>query len=463
MRQIYYFILFVVFNVQYVNAQYVGPDPNFAQIIGVASNKIVFSKSGNIYAGNYSNNNITRYLPNGTIDSSFGNSGAISPSQSISFREENGTDLYLSSSNKVLKYNFNGTSNNSFGNNGECILNIPDNGLIVGLIVNNDKSMYVKTSSTSGYNLFKVLPSGVVDNVFGVKNFGTSNINLSKTNDNTLIVSHATANASEYKLIKYTPQGDLDTTFGNQGILILPYTVSVTNYRVGVIVNSLNEIITRQVGEIRKYNINGNLDNSFGNNGIFSISSITNITLSAEDTDFDVDKNNKILFFSFTYAGDHKQFIARINNNGTPDNTFNANGTQPYYLSPPDWTVNWSTLQYCKATDDEKYNCITNKRLGLASYQQNIIKFTSNFSASLSTTEVDRKNLEIYPNPVSDILNIKLNFNEKLQKINIYSMDGRLVFTGANEKSNIGFLSAGDYILEVKTNKNTYNKKLLKK
>lgn len=459
MKRIYCFIIAVVLTTQNFDAQYVGQDPDFTSLSNVG--QVVFSNTGNIYRGYlgiYSPNssmnyNITRYLPNGTVDPNFGNNGTISPSQNITFRAEVENNLYLSSGNKVLKFNFNGTPNSAFGNNGECILNIPDNGSIVNLVVSSDQSIYVKTSSTSGYNLFKVLPTGAVDAAFGVKNFGALNFNLSKINNNSLVISHTGSNTNEYKLIKYTPQGDLDTTFGNMGNLILPYVPNE------VLVDKQNKIITRQGGTLRKYNTDGILDTGFGNNGEFNLSSLT--TELVVISNMDIDKNNKIMLFG-NISSSKRFFIGRINTNGTPDTTFSGNATSAFYMSAPDMTLSWSTLTYCKSTDDDKYNCYTNQRMGLASYQQNVIKFTSNFPASLSTSEAEIKNVEIYSNPVSDVLNIRLGINEKLQKINIYSMDGRLVFTGTDEKTDIKFLSAGNYLLEVKTNKNTYNKKIIK-
>lgn len=150
MKRIYCFIIAVVLTTQNFDAQYVGQDPDFTSLSNVG--QVVFSNTGNIYRGYlgiYSPNssmnyNITRYLPNGTVDPNFGNNGTISPSQNITFRAEVENNLYLSSGNKVLKFNFNGTPNSAFGNNGECILNIPDNGSIVNLVVSSDQSIYVK-------------------------------------------------------------------------------------------------------------------------------------------------------------------------------------------------------------------------------------------------------------------------------------------------------------------------------
>lgn len=163
-----------------------------------------------------------------------------------------------------------------------------------------------------------------------MKNFGALNFNLSKINNNSLVISHTGSNTNEYKLIKYTPQGDLDTTFGNMGNLILPYVPNE------VLVDKQNKIITRQGGTLRKYNTDGILDTGFGNNGEFNLSSLT--TELVVISNMDIDKNNKIMLFG-NISSSKRFFIGRINTNGTPDTTFSGNATSAFYMSAPDMTL----------------------------------------------------------------------------------------------------------------------------
>lgn len=69
----------------------------------------------------------------------------------------------------------------------------------------------------------------------------------------------------------------------------------------------------------------------------------------------------------------------------------------------------------------------------------------------------------IYPNPVANEFNIRLNNGEKILKIIIYDANGRIISTHNNNTLiNIQNLSAGIYFLNVLTNLNSYNSKLIK-
>ncbi|PQJ80222.1 ELWxxDGT repeat protein [Polaribacter porphyrae] len=69
----------------------------------------------------------------------------------------------------------------------------------------------------------------------------------------------------------------------------------------------------------------------------------------------------------------------------------------------------------------------------------------------------------IYPNPTLDILNIKVD-NKQIQAISIFNLLGKEVLKLKNidKEINISQLSKGMYILQIKTDKNTFIKKIIK-
>lgn len=69
----------------------------------------------------------------------------------------------------------------------------------------------------------------------------------------------------------------------------------------------------------------------------------------------------------------------------------------------------------------------------------------------------------IYPNPVSDIINIDLNENLELQKANIYATSGQLLKTENSKKFKINDLATGTYFIEVITNKGKATKTIIVK
>ena len=86
---------------------------------------------------------------------------------------------------------------------------------------------------------------------------------------------------------------------------------------------------------------------------------------------------------------------------------------------------------------------------------------------NLGVTEiVNSKNLQVFPNPVKDILNIKMANNLKAESVELYDMTGRKVnATSAKsiEGVNVAGFSKGIYILKVKgSDGNMYIQKVLK-
>jgi len=68
--------------------------------------------------------------------------------------------------------------------------------------------------------------------------------------------------------------------------------------------------------------------------------------------------------------------------------------------------------------------------------------------SSLSTNDVTKKNISIYPNPTSDVVNIKAN--QSVVKVNVYNLAGQQVFSRANASQiNIQSLNKGVYLVEV--------------
>ncbi|WP_449399732.1 T9SS type A sorting domain-containing protein [Chryseobacterium wanjuense] len=85
----------------------------------------------------------------------------------------------------------------------------------------------------------------------------------------------------------------------------------------------------------------------------------------------------------------------------------------------------------------------------------------TSLSPVLATAEVKKLEFSIYPNPVTDILNIRTQ--EKVLSISVYDMAGKLVNVQFSDgQINVGMLPKGVYILTAKTDKAVYQQKLIK-
>ncbi|MGE8340584.1 MAG: T9SS type A sorting domain-containing protein [Flavobacterium sp.] len=82
-------------------------------------------------------------------------------------------------------------------------------------------------------------------------------------------------------------------------------------------------------------------------------------------------------------------------------------------------------------------------------------------SAVLSSDSFVMEHFSIYPNPVSEVVNIILKEDLKLEKVNIYNTLGQLVKTEKNKVINVNSLSNGTYFFEIVTDKGKATKKIL--
>ncbi len=82
-------------------------------------------------------------------------------------------------------------------------------------------------------------------------------------------------------------------------------------------------------------------------------------------------------------------------------------------------------------------------------------------SGVLSTVEVKKTELSIYPNPATDILYIRTQDN--ILNVSVYDLSGKLInIPFSNGQVNVSMLPKGVYIVTVKTEKATYQQKLIK-
>ncbi len=89
---------------------------------------------------------------------------------------------------------------------------------------------------------------------------------------------------------------------------------------------------------------------------------------------------------------------------------------------------------------------------------QNIINQVNN---SLSNLYFEKEELNIYPNPSSSNINIKLSNDSIIKKVTIYNNLGQSVIEDNRAKIDISRLSKGLYFLTIETNKGNYLKQFI--
>lgn len=80
---------------------------------------------------------------------------------------------------------------------------------------------------------------------------------------------------------------------------------------------------------------------------------------------------------------------------------------------------------------------------------------------NLATNDViSKSNLTVYPTLAKDIVNIKTN--DKIEKVQLFDISGKLISTTKSNSINVSSLSSGVYIINIKTDKEVVSKKIIK-
>lgn len=82
-------------------------------------------------------------------------------------------------------------------------------------------------------------------------------------------------------------------------------------------------------------------------------------------------------------------------------------------------------------------------------------------SSLLSTSEFERSEIILYPNPAKEQLNIRLPDSELMESINIYDIQGQLIVSLNQNAIDISHFASGLYIIEIQTSIRTLIKKIV--
>ena len=124
------------------------------------------------------------------------------------------------------------------------------------------------------------------------------------------------------------------------------------------------------------------------------------------------------------------------------------------------------SISSVKETDYDQYTCeailIKDNTLYVLDFSNYREPITLEKRENLATENPKEKLLAIYPNPVKDFLYIK-NKNHTIEKISLFDISGKIIFTGKTESINMQSLPTGAYLLNIQTKEGFQNFKIIKK
>ncbi|AYZ35880.1 T9SS C-terminal target domain-containing protein [Chryseobacterium indologenes] len=467
------------------------------------------------------NNQIKKLNSNGTLDSTFGNTGVFSnanPYKSIYLysngklltQEEN--SLYTT---RVKRLNSNGSVDTTFGtspNNGIDFSNSSCSPCIEkpNIHLSNDNStnsffilasdgyymggrgvvVLKNETGTSGFSISPVYIPAITGST-GI-HMGTGAAKILKASDgnyfvggglykinNNSGVSHR--QGSMAFVAKYNSQGGQDNNFNfyaskgsdsgsNGGV---DYQLDAQdNLYVMAVDNSYSSGASLYYYRIYKTDKYGNLDYSFGNTnftGYLNVSAAFS-SITAYKTNFRkmfIQPDGKILLagnttyvVNSTTTQNKEILLARFNTDGTLDSTFGTNGYVVHDIDPASFETFIDAGTNADMTEIYVSANLSNPTDNI--YKTAVVKF-KNTSANLSTKEGTpvKQDAQFYPNPVKDIL----KFNTE-GKVTVYDMNGKLVLSkdDADGKKGIDVsgLTPGNYLIQIKNAKETINSKFIK-
>jgi uncharacterized delta-60 repeat protein len=302
---------------------------------------------------------ILRFNADGTLDESFGNSGEVTLNLGQS---EQGTALAIQPDGKILfagicdyypyfesilmRFNSNGTLDSTFNNTGILRSRVGIGEGIADIIIQPDgKIVTVGWTATNGVpnEHFHALisrrnPDGSLDSSFN--NTGRSTVSFPGDGvytsggvlqpDGKIVLVGITY---DYYLAatRVNPDGSLDTSFGDGGRAIIPQIgrVIMTNAALQtdnkIVVAGRNHLSDPRDFLLARIAANGTLDTTFGENGLVRTDFGSTIE---QANDVVIQANGKILAAGYTTnpQSSYNFAVARYNVNGSLDTSFGTNG-----------------------------------------------------------------------------------------------------------------------------------------
>lgn len=436
------------------------------------------------------------------LDPTFGNGGIISfpligeaDDLQISLSSDNkifayGKDISSSGStsiNKIYKLNLDGTLDTNFGTGG--ILTLPDYVSDFKIIPQgNTKTLitFQKTSNnpSSETSILRYNLNGILDPTFG--NNGEfkipyNGLNGFRYNNTVVLPDHSIILATGSQLIKLSSNGSIDTSYGNNGIIDQPNS--------GNIQLSNSDLLNFYDSKIDKISTTGAPVSTFGTNGTFTYpDSAAYFSKQAPDNSIrtlDLDGNT---FYNISPNGSSSNVISLTNDNNSLDyyNNFDMAGSKVYFVGTASTDVpfivsytnsgsllplNFQNSYKETALQQGNYTSIiaNDTVIYVGGDRKNTLTNTWSYvvakynvsGSTLSAKETQDETSISFENPAKT--NLVYSSKEKVRKIELYSIDGKLLKTITENNTVISDLVKGIYLIKTEFNNGkVVTKKLIK-
>ncbi|MEI6766689.1 MAG: T9SS type A sorting domain-containing protein [Bacteroidota bacterium] len=424
------------------------------------------------------NFSLERLLPDGTLDAGFGTSGKVITPMGMeggayaAARQTDGkivlAGYYNNGSNydfALARYDTTGALDVTFDSDGKLSLAIGTaQDVAHAVCIQPDQKILVAGSAGNGSNtdiaLARFLSNGAIDPGFGTSGKLTTPVGTGdddawsitlQPNGKILVAGYSIAGSDlRAVLIRYLPNGTLDNTFGTGGIAQTASTgqsnvfFSVERQSDGHILcsgyNSLGT--TNRNFLIIRTDTTGAADPAFGTGGRV----LTDFSGNNDEAySLLIQPNGQIVAAGYSDNGSVKAFaLARFSAAGVLDNAFGTGGLVTTTVGSPDaYGVDAALQPDGKIVVAGRANGASNVDFAVARYNGTILTGVED--------ELPQLVFSVYPDPVSDFLNIDLTNGE--YKMTILDIEGRVILEKSNitnhEKLSVSGFAPGIYVIHI--------------
>src|SRR6266496_299928 len=338
---------------------------------------VALQSDGKIVVAGYSSNaggwscfTVLRYRTDGSLDTSFAESGKVTTNvgakngdaESVTMQSDGKIVVagWFNASNNdfaVVRYNANGTLDTSFNETGKATADFGADGHGRSVAMHGDGRIVVTGYTTKSYEskkecalaCFKANGSldtsfngtGKVTTDFGGDGNAEGRSVAVQTDGKIVVVGYATAGGVEkFALARYNADGTLDTSFAGTGRVITAVGISGSN-ATGVALQKDGKIVVAGYAVKNsgtgydfacvRYNTDGNVDQSFGDGGKI----ITSVgrgdgkanSLAVQEGKIIVAGSAYVIVAGSAYVGDSEFAVVRYDASGKLDMSFNTAGS----------------------------------------------------------------------------------------------------------------------------------------
>ena len=255
----------------------------------------------------------------------------------------------------VSRYNEDGSLDNSFNGSGILLPEVPGyNSYAGGIKMQPDGKIVMCTASYDSTSRFitvmRFTEDGVPDNSFDGDGQSTAIIESEYMDISTMVLQsdgkiliggyEGASLSDSFMVVRFLSTGGLDHSFAGDGVVVTGVGEDYTDVN-SLTMQSDGKILATGYATFNgnedfavvRYNSNGTLDNSFSGDGI------AHVTISDHDDRLYcslVQPDSKIVVAGYAYnnlTGRESFAVARLNPDGTPDNTFHGDGIALIYIT----------------------------------------------------------------------------------------------------------------------------------